>query len=246
MSVSVNRRRFSVVPRRRQNRWLAVIVVILWLLSLGLVWLQSARQAAPTLAAVAAERDTLREEQKNLESDLTDARQQIANLGRSEEIARAANLNLQRTLSEREEEMAQLRADVSFYERLVGTSGQRRGLSVHSLEFSQGADRVWSYQVTLVQNLNRGKISRGDLTLAIEGVLDGTLDTLEWTDLKQESDSQPQPFEFRYFQQLRGNVMLPPNFQPHRVRVSLRTEGRELEQPFDWDRILTTTASAGR
>ena len=38
--------------------------------------------------------------------------------------------------SERDEEIAGLRADVAFYERLVGSTSQRKGLNTHSIEFS--------------------------------------------------------------------------------------------------------------
>src|SRR3546814_19579440 len=47
------------------------------------------------------------------------------------QISRDANRDLQGTLAERDEEIAGLRADVAFYERFVGATGQRRGLTVH-------------------------------------------------------------------------------------------------------------------
>src|SRR5690606_36493793 len=54
--------------------------------------------------------------------------QEVATLRRSDQISREANRGLQRTLAERDEEIAGLRADVAFYERFVGATGQRRGL----------------------------------------------------------------------------------------------------------------------
>lgn len=233
------------MPRRSQNRLMAAFLVLLWLASLVMAWQAAVRHAAPTLSRVEAERAALAEEIVELKSELSRLRQEVANLGRAEEITRAANGDLQQTLTEREEEMAQLRADVSFYERLVGVSGQRRGLSVHSVKFSAGAEGLWSYQVTLVQNLNRGKVSRGELVLGLEGVQSGALTSLDWQTLKQQP-AQPESFEFRYFQQIQGNVMLPVDFQPHRVKVTLRSEGRAQEQAFDWDQIVLNSQSAGR
>lgn len=224
---------------------MAAFLVLLWLASLVMAWQAAVRHAAPTLSRVEAERAALAEEIVELKSELSRLRQEVANLGRAEEITRAANGDLQQTLTEREEEMAQLRADVSFYERLVGVSGQRRGLSVHSVKFSAGAEGLWSYQVTLVQNLNRGKVSRGELVLGLEGVQSGALTSLDWQTLKQQP-AQPESFEFRYFQQIQGNVMLPVDFQPHRVKVTLRSEGRAQEQAFDWDQIVLNSQSAGR
>ena len=48
--------------------------------------------------------------------------QQVATLSRSDQISRDANRDLQATLSERDEEIAGLRADVAFYERFVGAT----------------------------------------------------------------------------------------------------------------------------
>ncbi|HSX63806.1 MAG TPA: DUF6776 family protein, partial [Pseudoxanthomonas sp.] len=49
-----------------------------------------------------------------------------------------------------------------------------------------------------------------------------------------------QDYSFRYFQQLDGNVMLPADFTPQRVKVQLRGEDVAVEQAFDWK--LATSA----
>lgn len=60
----------------------------------------------------------LRAQQRRIES----LEQQVATLSRSDQISRDANRDLQATLSERDEEIAGLRADVAFYERFVGAT----------------------------------------------------------------------------------------------------------------------------
>jgi hypothetical protein len=60
------------------------------------------------------------------------------------------------TLADKDEQIASLRADVAFYERFVGSGGERKGLSVHSAEFEREAGGSWRYQVVLTQSLNRG------------------------------------------------------------------------------------------
>ena len=56
--------------------------------------------------------------------------QEVTTLARSDQISREANLKLQGALAERDEEIAGLRADLAFYERFVGATAQRRGLTV--------------------------------------------------------------------------------------------------------------------
>jgi hypothetical protein len=228
------------LPSRPLRRWLLIVTAALWLCSLMLVWWCAVRWASPHLASVRAENVRLREQTRQFD----DLNQRVTTLKSSDDISRAANQELQASLSERDEEVSALRADVAFYERLVGTSGQRRGLSVHSVKMDRDANGSWHYATTLTQNLNRGKISQGDMTLQIDGAKAGKLQTLQWDDLLQKPSAAAQPFEFRYFQKVEGNVMLPPGFTPNRVRVDLRSEGTTIQQVFPWSDALSGEVAA--
>ena len=52
--------------------------------------------------------------------------------------------------------------------------------------------------------------------------------------LHQQAAMPGQIYSFRYFQALEGQVMLPPDFTPQRVRVLLDGEDVAVEQSFDW------------
>jgi len=124
-----------------------------------------------------------------------------------------------------------LRADVDFYERLVGSTGQRQGLRVHEATFEPEVGGTWHYVVTLTQNLNRGAISKGGMRFAVQGVRAGKLETIKWDELLQKPNAPAKPFSFRYFQQLEDSIMLPPGFTPQRVKVTL---SGGVEQSFPW------------
>lgn len=161
--------------------------------------------------------------------------QRVTTLARSDQISREANRDLQGALAEREEEISGLRADVAFYERFVGSTAQRRGLSVHELLLQPSGDNVWHFTATLTQNLNRGAVSRGGLKLSIEGTRDGKLERLDWVDLRQQHDAPPVEYSFKYFQQVEGDVLLPKGFSPVRVSAHLDPAGgSEIEQSFTW------------
>ncbi len=226
--------RFVIVPHRPYARMLLVAAAVLWIASLVLAWMWATSRAAPglerseTALAITARRAA------ESEAVVRQLRQQVSTLRRSDQISRSANNELQASLAEREEEVSALRADVAFYERLVGATGQRRGLTVHEAVFQPEAGGSWRYTVTLTQNLNRGAISKGEARLSIEGVIGGRLRTLAWDELLQKPSSPGQPFSFRYFQQLEGSVLLPEGFTPQRVRVQLRADGSTVDQAFPW------------
>ena len=162
-------------------------------------------------------------------------KQQVATLSRSDQISRDANRDLQGTLAERDEEIAGLRADVAFYERFVGATGQRRGLTVHELQLQPQSGQAWHFTTTLTQNLNRGAVSSGLVTLSVEGTRNGKLQKLAWADLRQQPNAPGVAYSFKYFQEVAGDLLLPSGFQPLRVTVRLAPQGGSaVEQSFAW------------
>lgn len=222
-------------PHGKHLRRGIALLVALWIVSLLLVGWATVRWSMPHVA-------TLRRDNADLRARLRQVdvlRQQIAVLKSSDATSRAANQELQDSLSERDEEVAALRADVAFYERLVGAGGQRRGLTVHSIQLAPDANGSWHFTATLTQNLNRGKVTEGDMSLQIDGTRAGKLQTLQWADLLQKPQAPGQAFKFRYFQKVDGVVMLPAGFTPHQVKVILHAEGNTVQQAFPWADALS-------
>lgn len=177
------------------------------------------------------------------QGELEGLRQQVSTLTRSDQISRDANRELQGTLAERDEEIAALRADVAFYERFVGATAQRRGLTVHELRMQPRTEQGWHYTATLTQSLSREAASVGSMRLSVEGTREGRLETLEWPDLRQREDADGVAYSFKYFQQVEGDIVLPPGFEPLRVTVHLEPErGSAVERPFSWADVTPRSA----
>ncbi|MEO6364589.1 MAG: DUF6776 family protein [Luteimonas sp.] len=203
---------------------MTALIAALWIASLAGLWFWAGDRTTPAAVPITA-------------PSAADAQlqQRVATLQMSDRISRQANRELQQTLAEREEEVAGLRADVAFYERLVGSTGQRKGLSVHDVELRRDSDGSWRYIAMLTQNLNRGAVSKGGLTLSVEGTRDGRLTRLGWADLLQAPNAPPQRFDFRYFQRLEGSLVLPKGFVPGRVIAQVKADrGGSAEQAFPW------------
>ncbi len=168
--------------------------------------------------------------------------QEVSTLRRSDQISRDANRDLERTLAERDEEIAGLRADIAFYESFVGATGQRRGLSVHDLDMRfQGGD-AWHFVATLTQNLNRGAVNTGRVTLSIEGTRNDRLEKLSWSGLRKQGNAPGVAYSFKYFQQVEGEVLLPEGFKPLRVSVRLvPAGGSAVEQSFPWPETVRSS-----
>ncbi|MDR3388533.1 MAG: hypothetical protein P4L92_15905 [Rudaea sp.] len=225
-----------VRPHRPEHRRkLALLLVLAWLASLLLAL--GVMQVLRGQIASVIDHTALVDAQREIET----LRQHNAALERSEQVARAANADLQQTLRDHQEQIAALRADLGFYSRLTGGDGKREGLNVHGVRV-QAADaaRVYNVTATLTQNLKSGQIVSGRLRLEVSGVLAGKLTTQAWNQLAPDQDANGLAFSFKYFQQIRATVMLPEGFMPNRIRVVADAGGDmgRADQEFAWSDAL--------
>jgi hypothetical protein len=218
----------AAAPERHQGHGLAYTVIAIFLLGMAFgvwgLWQVFAPGPADPAAQLAQQRERL----GTLE-------QQVATLTRSDQVSRNANTALQGTLAERDEEISALKADVAFYERFVGATAQRRGLSVHELNLKPQDAQTWHFVATLTQNLTRGAVNAGTVTLALEGTRDGRMQQLDWNALRQQPDAPGVDYSFKYFQRIEGDILLPPGLKPVRVVVRVQPRGgKTVEQSFTW------------
>ncbi len=220
------------------GRWRAVAFAVLaWLVSVALaaaalVLLRDHLAAAGEAAAGA-----------KVSRETSNLLQRVAVLERSEQVARAANVDLQQTLRDRQEQISALRADLAFYSRLTGNNARREGLAVQAVHLAAAAQaRVYNFTITLTQNLRAGEIASGRARVGIVGIQRGKLATLAWNELASDQDRDGLAFSFKYFQQLKGAVMLPDGFMPNRIHVEADAGGDmgRAEQDFAWSDALTT------
>src|SRR6478736_347418 len=233
---------FEIVPREGRGRppawgWLVGALVLGLLVGGGLAWWLGKPAVGSPEARIAQSQHQL----KATQSQVSELEQRVSTLTRSDQITRDANRDVQAMLADKDEQIASLRADVAFYERFVGSGGERKGLSVHSAEFEREAGGSWRYQVVLTQSLNRGAVSQGEMKFDVEGVRDGRLTTVKWDEMQQKPAAAGQQYEFRYFQRLGGSIVLPAGFTPQRVKVALRGKGANVDTALAW----TTMSSPG-
>ncbi|MCX7557391.1 hypothetical protein OS187_11300 [Xanthomonadaceae bacterium JHOS43] len=213
--------------------------VLLWVLSVAAAYWYGEHLAVPEASDLRSRLTEVEAKHEKASQRIEQLRQKVATLERSEQVSRDATQALQTTLAERDAELATLRNDVAFFERLAGGGVQRQPLAVHSLTFEPAGDGGWRYLLTLTQNLKKAAVSKGEFTLRIDGTQHGKLHTLTWTDLVQSPDAAARKFSFKYFQQIEGSVAMPVDFVPHRVRVSIRSDQGQTEQVVPWTDSVT-------
>lgn len=170
----------------------------------------------------------------------------IAILQRDRQVSQIADRVLQRNLAERDEEIRSLRADQAFYSRLVGADARPGGLTVHGIALKPIArTRAFNFTITLTHSAEGGKETGGKLTLAVEGIRADKLAVLDWRELGGPDGGGGLPFAFKYFQQVQGTLMLPADFTPNRIRVTLDPQdGPQVTRSLPWSEALRGGAAS--
>lgn len=173
---------------------------------------------------------------RKLAAENAHLKQQLAIAKRSVQVANVASRKLTDNLAKRDEQINGLRADLAFYARLVGGSSQRQGLQLQNVHLERVPDsRAWNIVVTLTRNARRGTDVRGTARIDIDGVRSGSLTRMRWKDISAPEQKDGLDFKFRYFQQLHGTVLLPKDFTPNRLRITLDPRrGKTITQSMSW------------
>jgi hypothetical protein len=227
-----------VRPARPKVRpWLAVVAVVV--ATLAAAWPERGYWLDPVIAWChgpnsgdprdSSSPERLIEQNRELSNALAAAQ-------RGTRTERQTREDLRVELQRLEAEVLSLKREVAFYRRVMAAQGAP-GLRVQSLMLEPLArDRMFRYRLLLTQFGKQVRPARGRLRLTIHGMSKGKREQLGLravaTAPRDELD-----FDFRYFQSLEGDLLLPEGFQPLNVEVELKTAGEKpvtVRRTFDW------------
>ena len=225
-------------PSRVRVVFLAI--ALLWIFSLLVVWRLGSEASAPGFGDLRVRQAKDAVELGRATTELDALKDRVVVLERSEQMSRTANESLQETLRQREGEIASLRADIAFFERLVGGGAPRQPLAINDFALRPiGDSRGYAYELTLTQNLKKAAVTSGGVDVTVDGVQRGVLRTLPLAELTQRRQTVPIPFSFKYFQRLEGNLILPDGFTPNRVRLVVKSSaGEQAQRSIGWAEAL--------
>ena len=181
-----------------------------------------------------------------LQARIDGLEQQLANAQRDRQVTGIATASLRRTLTQREEEIAGLRADLAFYARLVGGEAQGEGLKVQQVGLQRlPGSHGWNLSLSLTQNAKRDADISGTVTVSVEGLRAGQVVQLDWPALGDTTQKDGLAFHFKYFQALHATFVLPAGFRPTRLQVHVAPKGAAVvERSIAWADALASAPPA--
>lgn len=129
--------------------------------------------------------------------------------------------------------------DIEFYKGIVNEN-EASGLRIQDFEIVKGfGDREYDVRLVLAQAFRSDRQVSGEIDLIIEGVQRGKPARLGFAELAAEAGGEkPLSYSFRYFQDLKRELLLPEGFEPDRVQIIVRPAGKSsktVEEFFIWE-----------
>jgi hypothetical protein len=228
-------------PAQTRRKWL--LVIVLWLASLVALFWYCKSTMTPGFARTQTELAGARAEIVRQVNVLEAAKAESARFQRGEQVAKEANVVLQKSVEEREAEITNLRADLNFYQRFAG-GGNAEALGVQDIAIRATDDpRVFNYALAVSQNLKRGKLVSGKLRFSISGIQNGKPKRLDLASLLGDSGADALKYEFKYFQRFNGTLYLPEGFAPGAIKAKMvNDDGESAEKELTWKAALSAAS----
>lgn len=131
-----------------------------------------------------------------------------------------ANQRSQKMLKTIEQEHAQVKKDLAFYEKVMAPEKQANGLVIDGINLTKTeSPNHYRFEVVLVQQLLRKRYAKGFVELSITGSLNDKPINIPLTKLSTLT-KKDLSFSFQYFQNISGELTLPENFIAEKINVS--------------------------
>jgi hypothetical protein len=211
---------------------LALIAAGWWLYDLGKL------HGADELRSLRTRYGVLDKRLDKVLADNKELHEKAAILQRSGQIDRQAALDVKADLATLEEELQAAREEVEFYRGIVSPGDVKPGLRIHRFQLADGVlAGEYRYDLVLTQLKRNDRHVSGVAVWKILGILNGEAGELDLADVTRPPLKQLK-FRFRYFQNLAGTLYLPDGFEPRKVILSIKPDGKgnpqPVEQEYDW------------
>ncbi|WP_445365475.1 DUF6776 family protein [Microbulbifer sp. ANSA001] len=173
-----------------------------------------------------------------LNSENETLRMRAATAEQSLAIGEQASETVRTELVQKENQIAELKQEISFYRGVMAPADGGEGVSIGRFILSQTADaRSYQYKLQVQQSAVQRNVVQGSATFTVVGRQDGELKSYPLKDLSDQVESVSIPLRFKYFQNIEGELRLPEGFVPEGVELSLKSTGRKgfnIEQRYGW------------
>lgn len=185
-----------------------------------------------------AERDQLMAQVNDMSRQISVLQQELINSEQASTVDRQALDEVQGTIINLRETIAQLEEDVLFYKQIMSPENNETGLMIGQLDLlSTEEDNRIRYRLELRQQGNNEKLVSGYANVNILGNRDRQEISMPLRSLAVDEDQLDIKLQFRYFQNIQGVLVLPEDFEPLGIQILAVDEGdnpKTVQKSFAW------------
>ncbi len=137
--------------------------------------------------------------------------------------------SLSSALKKSDEQLMHLKERLGFYEAVLGASKRAKGVTIQRFRIVREA-RGWRYRVLLVQPFASNGWTYARVRLTVQGNPPGLSSDTPATSLVDT----PKAVHFKYFDEVRGRLVLPADIVPQWVVVQLTSGGHVVTRTYPW------------
>lgn len=191
-------------------------------------------------------RDKLLDGNASLAKEADALRQEIANLQLSAAVDRKANEDIRRELMGQTAQIAALERDIAVYRGMISSSSNNanpQGISfgVFNITSTQ-APNSYHFKLAVQKLAATDETFKGKMTFTLSGkqIIEGKENSVSFSlhELSIQQLDQQIPLNFKYFQNLEGDLVLPEGFRPGKIVLLVESTSKKhpaiVEKEFEW------------
>lgn len=164
-------------------------------------------------------------------------RGEVAAAQLARDVDRKSYADVEKNLADLQAQVLKHREELSFYRGIVSPEDGIGGLKLQRFQVvPESSDLHYRLRVVLVQSMRQEATVSGAVAIQIEGTEDGRPKQLSLAEVASgvRGDGQV-PFQFRYFQNLEQEILLPKGFEPRAVNVEVHSgHNPPVRESYPW------------
>ncbi|MEM8564175.1 MAG: DUF6776 family protein [Pseudomonadota bacterium] len=227
-------------PAQWSRRQIIIALVMLLILALAveLGFYLGQQVAYRGMGAEPENYQSMQVELMSLQTTLRERTTQLQVLEARRDIDLKALEMVRKELAVQQEEIAALEEGLALYRGLMASGELDPGLNLYDMELMAGerADHYF-FRFILQQEARRHALLKGNLEAKVRGVAEGQFIELSLAELSEDISAAGVPLQFRYFQSIEGQMVLPDGFEPLEVTVEANTRKPNeftIRESFPW------------
>lgn len=152
-------------------------------------------------------------------------RAEVASAELARNVDTKAYADVEKNLADLQAQVLKHREQLTFYRGIVSPEDGIGGLRIQRFQVLPGAaEHHYRLRLVLVQSMRQETVVSGSVVVQLEGVRDNRPIQLALSETGATTRADGQlPFQFRYFQNLEQDIVLPDGFEPRAVNVEVRS-----------------------